>query len=76
MKSPIIILTTFLLSIFSFSSSSSLSAKEIINKKEVQNYSSQLTLVSSHLTYVRVYKDGKWFICVYDGTELVDVYPE
>lgn len=31
---------------------------------------------TGHLTYVRVYKDGIWYIYVYDGGELVDVYPE
>jgi len=28
------------------------------------------------ISYQRVFKDGIWWIYVYDGTELVDVYPE
>lgn len=31
---------------------------------------------TGHLTYVRVFKGGIWYIYVYDGSELVDVYPE
>ena len=28
------------------------------------------------LTYVRVFKDSKWWIYVYDGISLLDKYPE
>lgn len=31
---------------------------------------------SSSYTYERVFKDGRWWIYVYDGLILVDVYEE
>lgn len=33
-------------------------------------------LFTGHLTYVRVFRDGKWWIYVYDGVLLLEVYPE
>ncbi|MEO8210130.1 MAG: hypothetical protein ABI840_06185 [bacterium] len=77
MKSPIIIFIILTLVCFSFFADlSSLSAKEINYKGKTQNYSSETKLISGHLTFVRVFKGGIWWIYVYDGSELVDVYPE
>ena len=35
-----------------------------------------LQIENQGITHQRVFKDGIWWIYVYDGTELVDVYPE
>ncbi|MEO8666187.1 MAG: hypothetical protein ABI462_11900 [Ignavibacteria bacterium] len=43
----------------------------------VQSVTESITNVSGDgLTYVRVFKDGIWYIYVYDGEILITVYPE
>jgi uncharacterized membrane protein len=67
----IILIIFFISFVFSFTNSSAI-------EKTVSSF----TMVTSPqiemqgLTYQRVFKDGIWWIYVYDGTELVDVYPE
>lgn len=75
MKSPIIIFTILALSIFSLSDSLASSKQEVNSRLEVKNYSSYTASISG-LTYVRVFQDGIWWIYVYDGSKLIDVFPE
>lgn len=72
-----ILIAVLLIIILSFFSSfSDLNAK-VINFKTL-NYSSSVKENSygEDLKYIRIFKDLKWWIYVYDGSELVDVYPE
>ncbi len=41
-----------------------------------KEYALRTNSSGGELKYVRVFKNGKWWIYVYDGVELVDIYPE
>lgn len=74
MKAQTFILT-ILITLFSFSI---LPGKSESNfKKAGQSQGKQIQLsIADQYTYVRVFKNGIWWIYVYDGEILIDIYPE
>lgn len=73
-NSNIAVLIIFILSLFI--SFSKLNADVMNPKTLIYNKSVMENSYGEGFRYVRILKDYKWWIYVYDGAELVDVYPE
>lgn len=76
MRPKVIFFTLFISFLISLTPCKKLKASDVKSKFLLEKYTDNNFFFAGELKFERHFKNGKWWIYVYDGAELVDIYPE